>query len=77
MDAATIKGVVDRLIRRGLASTWPDPRDRRRMLVSLTDSGLEVVTDTLPRAREITERTLEPLSEEDRKTFIRLLEKLC
>ncbi len=77
MDAATIKGVVDRLIRRGLASTWPDPRDRRRMLVSLTDRGLKVVTDTLPRAMEITERTLEPLNEEDRKTFIRLLEKLC
>ena len=77
MDAATIKGVVDRLTRRGLTRTWPDPRDRRRMLVSLTDAGLKVLTDTLPRAMEISERTLEPLNAEDRKTFIRLLEKLC
>jgi len=77
MDAATIKGVVDRLTKRGLTRTWPDPRDRRRMLVSLTDAGEAVVTDTLPRAREISERTLRPLSAQDRKTFLRLLEKLC
>ncbi len=77
MDAATIKGVVDRLTRRGLTRTWPDPSDGRRMLVSLTDKGLKMLTDTLPRAMEISERTLEPLNAEDRKTFIRLLEKLC
>lgn len=77
MDAATIKGVVDRLTRRGLTRTWPDPSDGRRMLVSLTDKGLMVLTNTLPRAMEISERTLEPLNAEDRKTFIRLLERLC
>jgi MarR family transcriptional regulator, lower aerobic nicotinate degradation pathway regulator len=77
MDAATIKGVVDRLTRRGLTRTWPDPKDRRRMLVSLTDRGERVLIDTLPRAREITECTLEPLDKTERKTFLRLLEKLC
>ena len=77
MDAATIKGVVDRLTRRGLTRTWPDPKDRRRMLVSLTGRGRKVVIETLPRALEITERTLEPLTEEDQKTLVRLLEKLC
>ena len=29
MDAATIKGVVDRLVSRGLAETRPDPQDTR------------------------------------------------
>ncbi len=47
------------------------------MLVSLTGRGREVVIETLPRALEITERTLEPLTEKDRKTLVRLLEKLC
>ncbi len=77
MDAATIKGVIDRLIRRGLTRTWPDPQDRRRMLISLTDAGLRLVAKALPRALEISEHTLDPLNEGERKALIRLLEKLC
>src|SRR5271155_1555391 len=33
MDAATIKGVVDRLGKRGLIETRPDPEDGRRLEV--------------------------------------------
>ena len=77
MDVATIKGVVDRLTRRGLTRTWPDPTDARRALVGLTDEGRRVIEAAVPRAMEITERTLAPLSEADRKTLLRLLGKLC
>src|SRR6476661_8592834 len=34
MDGATIKGVVDRLAKRGFVATAPDPEDGRRMRVS-------------------------------------------
>ena len=34
MDAATIKGVVDRLARLGLVATTADPVDRRRLTVT-------------------------------------------
>src|SRR6478609_2961010 len=43
LDAATIKGVVDRLGLRGFISTGSDPTDRRRRAVSLTDKGVQVV----------------------------------
>ena len=39
MDAATIKGVVGRLMARGLVTTVPDPEDRRRLIVDLTPEG--------------------------------------
>jgi DNA-binding MarR family transcriptional regulator len=39
MDAATIKGVVDRLTKLGYVSTTADPDDRRRLTVNLTDTG--------------------------------------
>src|SRR5215813_10259059 len=38
LDAATIKGVVDRLLGRGFVTTGHDPQDRRRRAVMLTPS---------------------------------------
>ncbi len=77
LDAATIKGVVDRLTSRGFTRTWPDPTDARRFLVGLTDEGLEVIRRAIPLGVEITESTLEPLDQVERKTLIALLEKIC
>jgi DNA-binding MarR family transcriptional regulator len=42
MDAATIKGVVDRLAKLGLVTTTADPADRRRLTVSLTAAGTDL-----------------------------------
>jgi MarR family transcriptional regulator, lower aerobic nicotinate degradation pathway regulator len=77
MDAATIKGVVDRLSARGLTDTSPDPADRRRYLVTLTESGRTMVERLVPHAVAITEETLAPLDAEERATLTALLGKLC
>ena len=42
LDAATIKGVVDRLDLRGFLTALNDPKDRRRRAVALTDRGRQV-----------------------------------
>lgn len=76
MDGATIKGVVDRLRARGLVHTRPDPTDARRHLVELTTLGGETASRAIPAAREITERTLEPLEPKERKILLDLLDRL-
>jgi MarR family transcriptional regulator, lower aerobic nicotinate degradation pathway regulator len=76
MDAATIKGVVDRLTARGLAQGAADAGDARRRLVELTALGVETYARGEQVAREITEATLAPLSEEERRALVALLRKV-
>jgi DNA-binding MarR family transcriptional regulator len=76
MDGATIKGVVDRLVSRGLAETRPDAQDTRRLTIALSGTGRDLVERGMPAAREITERTLAPLSANERRTIGKLLGKL-
>ncbi|MDJ1158963.1 MarR family transcriptional regulator [Chelatococcus sp. SYSU_G07232] len=76
MDAATIKGVVDRLTKRGLTETRPDPRDARRLVVALTEAGRTVAERARIQAEAITEETLAPLTAEERATLVELLKKL-
>ncbi|WP_343716783.1 MarR family transcriptional regulator [Inquilinus sp.] len=76
MDAATIKGVVDRLGKRGLIETRPDPEDGRRLEVALSPAGQALAERIVPLAHRITEETLAPLSEAERTTLIELLRKL-
>jgi len=76
LDAATIKGVVDRLGARGFLTALSDPNDRRRRAVALTDKGRRVTEEAMKIAGEITEATLEPLTAEEQRMVARLLKKL-
>jgi DNA-binding MarR family transcriptional regulator len=76
MDAATIKGVTDRLIQRGFVEAKVDPADGRRRMLALTAPGLDVVARAIPAGREISAETLEPLSAEEQAQFMALLRKL-
>ncbi len=76
MDAATIKGVVDRLRRKGYVAATPDPADRRRMHLTPTCAGRAARDDLVQRADRITAETLAPLTSGERRQFLRLLAKL-
>lgn len=76
LDAATIKGVVDRLSVRGFVSALNDPNDRRRRAVALTERGRKVTEEAMKVAAEITALTLAPLTAEERHVVTRLLKKL-
>lgn len=76
LDAATIKGVVDRLKVRRLVTTQDDPNDRRRRAITLTEKGRAVAKAAIEHAGEITAATLTPLSREEQETIVRLLKKL-
>lgn len=76
MDVATIKGVAERLAKRGLTATRPDPEDRRRLLISLSAEGAKLYGELAPVAARVSEETLAPLSVEERGVLARLLTAL-
>lgn len=76
MDAATIKGVIDRLTKRGFTQAESDPGDGRRLVVVLTPEGAAVLERAIKAARRITEATLAPLSALEQRRFLDLLKKL-
>jgi MarR family transcriptional regulator, lower aerobic nicotinate degradation pathway regulator len=76
LDAATIKGVVDRLKLRKFITTQADPDDRRRRAIALTEQGRAVTRQAIEIASHITATTMMPLSAEEQRTMVRLLKKL-
>ena len=76
MDAATIKGVIDRLTARGLTETSADPEDGRRLRVSLTRAGQQLAEKVAANALAISKETLAPLDPREREMLVSLLEKL-
>lgn len=76
MDAATMQGVIKRLIARGLVERRPDPDDRRRLLLTLSANGVALAGQVVQRGLEISAKTLEPLSASERETFLKLLARL-
>ena len=76
MDAATVKGVVDRLRARGFAETKKDPEDQRRLLVSPTGDGQSAFENYRHAAARITRETLAPLEDAEAEKLLLLLAKL-
>lgn len=76
MDAATIKGVIDRLKARGLVELDTHKEDRRRLVVRLSAKGRETLARLRPLAFAITEETLAPLTGRERASLMRLLAKI-
>lgn len=76
MDAATIKGVVDRLAKLGYVATAADPADRRRLTVSLTDAGARLFETRAATALQVTAETVAPLSDEEAQLLKTLLLRL-
>ena len=77
MDAATIKGVIDRLKARGLVMLSAHREDRRRLVVSLSEEGKALIEKLLPLAERITAETLAPLNGRETAAFLKLLAKLA
>jgi len=76
LDAATTKGVVDRLKARGFVAIGNDTKDRRRRAIGLTERGRGTAEAAIKVARKITRLTLTPLTATEQKSVIGLLKKL-
>jgi DNA-binding MarR family transcriptional regulator len=73
---ATMTGLVDTLERDGLVRREPDPDDRRMMSVRLTGKGERFLHDLLPSHFKVIAEMMTPLSENERRTLVRLLGKI-
>ena len=76
MDAATTKGVIARLIDRGLVQSRQDGADLRRLQISLTDAGQVAVQAAIASAQAITKETTERLTAREVARLLTLLDKL-
>ena len=76
MDAATIKGVVDRLVREGLVETYDNPEDRRRLTVALTSAGRALFQETVETALDVSKQTLAALNPVESEQLMALLARL-
>jgi DNA-binding MarR family transcriptional regulator len=73
---ATMTGLIDTLEKDGLAVREPDPADRRTIRVRLTNKGRKLLDGILPDYFRHVSSLIAPLSENERKQFVRLLRKI-
>lgn len=76
MDRTTIVHVVDRFETLGYARRTRSAADRRSHTLLLTESGEAVLRDARRRARKVEDTILAPLSPDERRTLLSLLQAI-
>lgn len=76
VSRATITGLLDTLERDGFVSREPDSADRRMITVKLTAAGTKFMNELLPAHFRLISTLMRGLSENERKTLVRLLAKV-
>jgi len=74
---ATMTGLIDTMVRDGLVTREHDSGDRRMMRIHLTARGHDVIRSLLPGYFKQVAVQMAGLSEEERKTLVRLLNKIA
>ncbi|MCD1625603.1 MarR family transcriptional regulator [Seohaeicola saemankumensis] len=76
MDAATTKGVVDRLRAKGFVRRTKSTSDMRRLEISLTPEGRVFADQAVQTAHQISQATAQNLSRRELERLLELLDKL-
>lgn len=76
MDMPTLNGVLGRLEGRGLLAIEVSRVDKRRRQIMLTAQGARMARRFRAVGKSISDRILEPLSEEQRRTLSQALQQL-
>lgn len=75
-DRTTVTRFVDTLVRKGLATRRPDPKDRRRMLIALSPRGRERFPDMLAHAGELIARSTAGIEPAEIETMMSVLQRM-
>jgi DNA-binding MarR family transcriptional regulator len=76
VSRATVTGVLDTLVKRGLVRREPHPTDRRMVLVHLTKSGSRMADKVRHTVHRAEAEWIGPLTEHERAELTELLGKL-
>jgi DNA-binding MarR family transcriptional regulator len=76
IDTSDVVAAINQLASAGHVRRQPDKADRRRNLVSITKSGLVALDTTGHLVDAVQDAVLQPLTDSERTTFLRLLAKL-
>ena len=76
-DRATMGGVLDRLVDRGLVARTVSERDRRARVLHLTESGAALLAQARPVAETVQEALTEGFSDGDRAILTDLLTRIA
>jgi DNA-binding MarR family transcriptional regulator len=76
MDPARVSRAQTRLADLGLIDVQQDPDDKRRVLITLTQRGRKIISETLPRAIEAEQEIFGSLSNSERASLEGALDKL-
>jgi MarR family 2-MHQ and catechol resistance regulon transcriptional repressor len=68
--------VIDKLEQRGLLKRSGCPNDRRAIYVALTEQGMNVMKQIMPKHQRLTNDFFASLNPDEADTFIQLLEKV-
>ncbi|MFN3761918.1 MAG: MarR family winged helix-turn-helix transcriptional regulator [Anaerolineae bacterium] len=75
-SAASMTGIVDRLLEGGLVERRPDPTDRRSVVVALTPQGAQLLERVRAGRRHTVEGLLRSLSADEQAQLHAILGKL-
>lgn len=76
VTSGAITNRIDRLVAKRLVTRETDPASRRRVLITLTDRGRELVDEVVVSHLEVETRLLATLSDEDQDALAALLRVL-
>lgn len=68
--------VIENLVKEGFVTRFPDPKDRRAQVVSITEKGLQVMQEIFPEHVKHISKIFDVLSAEEKQELIVLLKRL-
>lgn len=72
----TVGGLIDRLEENGLVERMPDAQDRRVRRIAVSAKGRSLVEEMQSVAMDVNDASMKGVSEEERKTLIKVLSKM-
>lgn len=76
ISTARVATLLNSMERKGWVERLPDPQDRRKIRVRLTEAGEAVAAREKHRIHAYTEKVLAELGEADAREFLRILDRL-